>query len=60
MVKIATIESITEVIDRKHDWLHLLFTDKYTVSRAGLLENSPMCQNVKTFSRDTPSKQFTR
>lgn len=42
------------------DWLHLLFTDKSTVSRTGLLGDSPMSTNVKTFSRDTPSKKFTR
>uniref|UniRef100_K1QE91 Ubiquitin carboxyl-terminal hydrolase 37 n=1 Tax=Magallana gigas TaxID=29159 RepID=K1QE91_MAGGI len=33
--------------------------DKSTVSRTGLLGDSPMSTNVKTFSRDTPSKQFT-
>lgn len=45
---------------KKYDWLHLVFTDKSTVSRTGLLGDSPMSTNVKTFSRDTPSKQFTR
>lgn len=33
--------------------------DKSSVSRTGLLGDSPMSTNVKTFSRDTPSKQFT-
>lgn len=51
-------------VNHKNDvieiWLHLLFTDKSTVSRTGLLGDSPMSTNVKTFSRDTPSKQFTR